>query len=77
MKPAITKNGIIRLSAPPGPNLEQLKSDKKITDEEILKVLEQPVARSTGAKGKNKKKKKKKSVKKTTEEEDEDSSDEE
>ena len=76
MKPAITKNGIVRLSAPPGPNLEQLKSDKKITDEEILKVLEQPVARSTGAKGKNKKKKKK-SVKKTTEEEDEDSSDEE
>lgn len=78
MKPAITKNGIVRLIAPPAPNLEQYKTEKKITDEEILKILEQPVARSTGAKGKNKKKKKKKKpAKKATEEEDEDSSDEE
>ena len=76
MKAAITKNGIVRLSAPPAPNLEQYKTEKKITDEEILKILEQPVARSTGAKGKNKKKKKK-LAKKATEEEDEDSSDEE
>lgn len=76
MKPAITKNGIVRLSAPPAPNLKQYKTEKKITDEEILKILEQPVARSTGTKGKNKKKKKKKAVKKVTEEEDEDSSDE-
>ena len=36
-----------------------MKSSKKITDEEVLKILEQPVARSTGAKSKNKKKKKK------------------
>lgn len=76
MEPAITKNGIVRLSAPPGPNLEDYKSEKKITDDEILKILDQPVARSTGAKGKNKKKKKK-SPKKAAEEEDEDSSDEE
>ena len=76
MKPAITKNGIVPLSAPPAPDLAQYKTEKKITDEEILKILEQPVARSTGAKGKNKKKKKK-PVKKATEEEDEDSSDEE
>ena len=74
MKPAITKNGIVRLSAPPGPNLEKYKIEKKITDEEILKILDQPVARSTGAKGKNKKKKKK-PAKKAKEEEDEDSSD--
>ena len=76
MEPAITKNGIVRLSAPPGPNLEEYKSEKEITDEEILRILDQPVARSTGAKGKNKKKKKK-SAKKAAEEEDEDSSDEE
>ena len=73
---AITKNGIVRLSAPPPPDLEQYKSEKKITDEEILRILEQPVARSTGAKGKNKKKKKK-PAKKVAEEEEEDSSDEE
>ena len=73
--PAITKNGIVRLSAPPSPDLERYKTEKKITDEEILKILEQPVARSTGAKGKNKKKKKKR-AKKAREAED-DSSDEE
>lgn len=76
MEPAITRNGIVRLSAPPGPNLEEYKSEKKITDDEILRILDQPIARSTGAKGKNKKKKKK-SAKKAAEEEDEDSSDEE
>ena len=64
------------MGAPPGPNLEEYKSEKKITDDEILKILDQPVARSTGAKGKNKKKKKK-SAKKAAEEEEEDSSDEE
>ena len=73
MKSAITKNGIVRLSAPPGPNLDQYKTEKKITDEEILGILDQPVARSTGAKGKNKKKKKK-SAKKAAEDEEEDSS---
>lgn len=51
--------------------MSRFKSDKKITDEQILKMLEQPTARSTGAKGKNKKKKKK-AAKKATEDEDED-----
>ena len=40
-------------------DLSKFKTDKKIEDEEILKILEQPLARSTGSKGKNKKKKKK------------------
>ncbi|QKX57894.1 uncharacterized protein TRUGW13939_05014 [Talaromyces rugulosus] len=55
---AITKNGLTRLAAPPAPDLTKFKTDKKIEDEEILKILEQPLARSTGSKGKNKKKKK-------------------
>ena len=66
----------MRLAAPPAPNLEQYKTDKKITDEEILKILERPVARSTGAKSKNKKKKKK-PAKKAEEEEEGESSEEE
>lgn len=50
---------MVRLSAPPTPDLSKLKSDKKITDEEILKILGQPTAKPTGDKKKNKKKKKK------------------
>ncbi|KAK4693905.1 hypothetical protein P7C71_g3578, partial [Lecanoromycetidae sp. Uapishka_2] len=73
---AITKNGLVRLSAPRPPDESKYKTDKKITDEEVLRILEQPTAKSTGAKGKNKKKKKK-PAKKATEDEDEDSSDEE
>ncbi|KAL6717121.1 hypothetical protein ACLMJK_005036 [Lecanora helva] len=73
---AITKNGLVRLAAPPAPDESKYKTDKKITDEEVLKILEQPTARSTGAKGKNKKKKKK-PTKKAAEEEEEDSSDDE
>ncbi|KAL8944220.1 MAG: hypothetical protein Q9211_000689 [Gyalolechia sp. 1 TL-2023] len=72
---AITKNGLIRLSAPPPLDLSRYKTDKRITDEQILKILEQPTARSTGAKGKNKKKKKKPAKKAA--DEDEDSSSEE
>jgi len=56
--------------------VSKYKTDKKITDEEILKILEQPVARSTGAKSKNRKKKKK-PAKKASEEEDGDTSEEE
>jgi len=56
---AITKNGLTKLSTAPVLDLEKVKSDKKITDEEILKLLETPLARSTGTKSKNKKKKKK------------------
>ena len=54
---AITKNGITRLAAPPPPYLESLKSDKKVTDEDILRILELPLSKSTGSKSKNKKKK--------------------
>ncbi|KAL8731447.1 MAG: hypothetical protein Q9166_003422 [cf. Caloplaca sp. 2 TL-2023] len=73
---AITKNGIVRLGAPPALDVSRFKSDKRITDKQILKILEQPIARSTGAKGKNKKKKKK-PAKKATEEDEEESSEEE
>ncbi|UKZ59300.1 uncharacterized protein TrAtP1_000619 [Trichoderma atroviride] len=44
--------------APPELDLSKYQTDKKITDEEILKILEQPLARNTGKKKpKNKKKK--------------------
>ncbi|KAK1756064.1 curved DNA-binding protein [Echria macrotheca] len=73
---AITKNGITKLGAPPALDLSKYKSDKKIEDEEILKILEQPLSRNTG-KAKNKKKKKpaKKAAKEESESE-EDSDDE-
>lgn len=81
MHTVITKNGLSRLTAPPKPELEKYKTDKKITDEEILKILEQPLAKNTGSKSKNKKKKK--SAKKAAtaaaaedDEEDEESDDE-
>jgi hypothetical protein len=64
---AITKNGITKLGAPPALDLSKVKSDKKLEDEEILKMLEQPLSRNTG-KNKNKKKKKK-PAKKTAEKE--------
>ncbi|KAL4780152.1 peptidase M24, structural domain-containing protein [Aspergillus varians] len=57
---AITKNGITKLAAPATPDFEKIKSDKKIEDEEILKILELPLSKSTGSKNKNKKKKAKK-----------------
>ncbi|KAJ5525209.1 Winged helix-turn-helix transcription repressor DNA-binding [Penicillium sp. IBT 35674x] len=55
---AITKNGLTKLAAPAPIDLELYKSDKKIEDEEILKILEQPLARSTGNKKSKSKKKK-------------------
>jgi len=54
---AITKNGVTRLTAPPTPDLTKFKTDKKITDEEILQILEQPTTKNS-SKSKNKKKKK-------------------
>lgn len=54
---AITKNGVTKLGAPPALDLSKFKTDKKIEDEEVLKILEQPLSRNTG-KSKNKKKKK-------------------
>jgi len=47
---AITKNGIQKLAAPPAHDLTKHKSDKKITDEEVLKILEQPIAKPKKAK---------------------------
>jgi hypothetical protein len=73
--PALTKNGITRLGAPPTLDTSKFKSNKKIEDEEILKILEQPVGRATGAKSKNKKKKKK-PAKKAEDEEEAESSEE-
>jgi hypothetical protein len=76
---AITKNGLQRLAKPPALDLEKVKSDKKITDEEILKILEQPVGK-TSTKNKNRKKKKKpakKAAAAADDDEEEESSDEE
>ncbi|KAM7199097.1 Peptidase M24, structural domain containing protein [Naviculisporaceae sp. PSN 640] len=52
---AITKNGLTRLGGPPALDLTKFKTDKKIEDEEILKILEQPLSRNTGKKNKKKK----------------------
>ncbi|KJZ78956.1 hypothetical protein HIM_01729 [Hirsutella minnesotensis 3608] len=71
----ITKNGISKLGGPPALDVSKFKSDKKITDEEILKILEQPLARNTGKK-KSKGKKKKKPAKKAAAGESDDESDE-
>ncbi|KAL2851607.1 peptidase M24, structural domain-containing protein [Aspergillus pseudoustus] len=58
---AITKNGITKLAAPATPDFTKIKSDKKIEDEEILKILELPLSKSSGSKkNKNNKKKAKK-----------------
>ncbi len=62
----------MRLAAPPALGTDKMKTDNKITDEEILGILERPIARSTGSKKKKKPKKKKTATKK--DEEDEDSS---
>lgn len=73
---AITKNGLTRLAAPPSIDLDAVKSDKKITDEEILKILERPLSKSTGTKSKNKKKKKKPAKKAAVAEDEGEDSDE-
>ena len=54
---AVTKNGMQRLAQPPALDLEKYKSDKKIEDEEILKILEQPIGKTSTKKNKKKKKK--------------------
>ena len=46
-----------RLAQPPALDLEKYKSDKKIEDEEILKILEQPIGKTSSKKNKKKKKK--------------------
>lgn len=69
---AITKNGLTKLGGPPAFDESKYKTDKKITDEEVLKILEQPLSRNVGKKNK-KKKPKKKAAK---DDDDEDSDDE-
>lgn len=66
---AITKNGLQKLAAPPAFDPSKYKSDKKITDEEILEILKQPLAKDTKSKNK---KKKKPAAKKAGEEESDD-----
>lgn len=56
---AVTKNGIQRLAAPPALDISKYKTDKKITDEEILKILEQPIGKTSTKKNKKKSKAKK------------------
>ncbi|KAF2747065.1 hypothetical protein M011DRAFT_403120, partial [Sporormia fimetaria CBS 119925] len=73
---AITKNGITRLAAPPALDLSKFKTDKKITDEEILKILEQPLGKTANTNKNKNRKKKKKTAKKAETEEDESSDDE-
>jgi len=55
------------LCAPKKPDVTKYKTENKITDEEVLKILERPVAKNTGTKSKNKKKKKKTTTKKPAE----------
>jgi hypothetical protein len=57
-------------------DVSKYQSDKKITDEEVLKTLEQPLARNTGKKNKKKKPKKKAAAKGETDEDEEESDDE-
>lgn len=73
--PAITKNGLQRIAAPPSLDLSKVKSDKKITDEEVLKILEQPLAKEVKKKANKKKKPTKKKA--AAEDDEEESSDEE
>ena len=47
------------LAGPPKPDLGKYVTDNKIRDEEVLKILERPLARNTGKKNKKKKKAKK------------------
>lgn len=73
---AITKNGITRLAQPPALDVSKYKTDKKITDEEILKILEQPLGKTSSNKNRKKKKKPAKKAAATGEAEEEESDDE-
>lgn len=52
---ALTKNGTVRLSGPAPLDTEKVKSEKKLEDEELLKLIAEPLK---AGKPKNKKKKK-------------------
>lgn len=56
--------------------MSKYQTDKKIEDEEVLKILEQPLSRNTGNKKKKPKKKTKKPATKKEGEESEEESDE-
>lgn len=73
---AITKNGITKIGAPRALDVSKFKTDKKMTDEEILKILEQPLCRNTG-KSKKKKPKKKAAAKAEGDDEGEESEEDE
>jgi len=49
----LTKNGAQLLAAPPKLDLSKYTTDNKIVDEEVLKILDRPLARNTGTKSKN------------------------
>jgi hypothetical protein len=68
-----------RLAHPPALDLDKYKSDKKIEDAEILKILEQPLGKPSTKKNKKKKKKpaKKAAAGGAAAEEEEDEDDEE
>jgi hypothetical protein len=69
---------LTRLAAPPAFDPSQYKSDKKITDEEILKLLELPLSKEKSKSASKNKKKKKKPAKKAADTAgDEESSDDE
>lgn len=57
--------------------MTKIKSDKKITDEEVLKILEQPLAKESKPKNKKKKKPAKKPAAAAEDDDDEDSDDDE
>ena len=51
---ALTKTGTVRLSGPATLDLEKVKSEKKLEDEDLLKLIAEPLK---SGKSKNKKKK--------------------
>ena len=51
---ALTKNGTIRLSGPATLDTDKVKTEKKLEDEELLKLIAEPLR---AGKAKNKKKK--------------------
>ena len=63
---ALTKNGTVRLSGPAALDMEKVKSEKKLQDEELLKLIAEPLK---AGKPKNKKKKKTAGEEKAEEEE--------
>jgi hypothetical protein len=65
---ALTKNGTVRLSGPAALDTSKVKSEKKLEDEELLKLIAEPLK---AGKSKNKKKKKASGEEKGDEEEEE------